>query len=427
MKLLIAIPALNEEASIESIIQRSLQACPNIIANSPVSDVQITVVSDGSTDCTVEIARRYTERIRLIVFEKNRGYGAAIKEAWDESDADLLGFLDADGTCDPEFFCRLCNTLQEENADIVLGSRLNKESHMPIVRRIGNTIFALMLTLLSSKGVKDSASGMRVLRRSSLTTLYPLPDGLNFTPAMSARAILSDNLKIVEIPMPYREREGESKLSVHKDGIRFLKSILEAAFLYRPSRPLAMLGTLCLLLASILMLPPTVYYLQHQSLLEWMIYRFIVSDLLGVTGFLALCMSYLSRKIVSITLSSRPLSAYHEGRIERFFSSPFFWLVPLVLMFAGGLLVLPSFLQLVTTLHTYEHWSRFIAMSFLFEISIILIVTRAVDYILGLIANQLAYLKAATSVPEQMDMGDAGDLSAASNHTRQSPASANRR
>src|SRR5437763_14414333 len=104
MKLLIAIPAFNEESSIESIIQRSLDARGHIIRNSPATEVEIRVVSDGSTDRTVELACRYVDEIELITFEQNRGYGAAIKEDWKETDADLLGFRDADGTCDPRVF-----------------------------------------------------------------------------------------------------------------------------------------------------------------------------------------------------------------------------------------------------------------------------------------------------------------------------------
>ncbi|MDQ5825877.1 MAG: glycosyltransferase family 2 protein [Chloroflexota bacterium] len=393
MKLLIAIPALNEEESIQSIIERSLAARAHIIEHTPVTAVDVAVVSDGSTDRTVEIASRYTDRIKLIVFERNRGYGAAIKEAWEQSDADLLSFLDADGTCDPLFFTQLCNTLFEAKADVVLGSRMGPESKMPAVRRLGNMIFASMLTVLSSKSVRDSASGMRVVRRASLPKLMPLPDGLHFTPAMSARAILSDDVKIVEIPMPYHEREGESKLRIGKDGVRFLKSILNAAFLYRPSRPLGLLGVLLLLVAAGLMLMPTLFYIENRFLLEWMIYRFVVSHLLGAMGFLLLCASYLSRKIVDITLATRPSAGLQHGIISDFFASRTFWLVPIGLFVAGSVLVLPSFFELVTTAHTTEHWSRFIVMSFLFEIAIILIVTKAVDFIIGLIANQLTYLK----------------------------------
>jgi glycosyltransferase involved in cell wall biosynthesis len=78
MKLLIAIPALNEEESIDAIIRRSLEACAFICAHSPVTEVAITVVSDGSTDHTVERASQYTDRIDLIVFPKNKGYGSAL-------------------------------------------------------------------------------------------------------------------------------------------------------------------------------------------------------------------------------------------------------------------------------------------------------------------------------------------------------------
>jgi glycosyltransferase involved in cell wall biosynthesis len=148
MKLLIAIPALNEEASIQQIIARCLEARPEIIETSPVTEVDITVVSDGSTDRTVELASQFGDRIKLIVFPKNRGYGAAIKEAWTQSNADLLGFLDADGTCDPRFFSPLINALKTHDADIALGCRLNVNSEMPWLRRLGNRLFASMLALL---------------------------------------------------------------------------------------------------------------------------------------------------------------------------------------------------------------------------------------------------------------------------------------
>ena len=104
MTLLVAIPALNEEDSIADVIQRTLDARAGIIARTAVTAVDVTVVSDGSTDRTVERAARFGSAISLIVFERNRGYGAAIMEAWRRSDAELVGFLDADGTCDPRFF-----------------------------------------------------------------------------------------------------------------------------------------------------------------------------------------------------------------------------------------------------------------------------------------------------------------------------------
>ena len=384
MKLLIVIPALNEEQSIESIIRRSLEARAQIIEGSPVTAVDITVVSDGSTDRTVERARRYADSVKLIVFEKNRGYGAAIKEAWRQSDADLLGFLDADGTCDPNFFADLCRTLVSEQADVVLGSRLNQASKMPLIRRVGNRGFASLLRALSSSRVRDTASGMRVVRRTSVGRLLPLPDGLSFTPAMTARAVLGATAKIVEVDMPYHERAGESKLRLGRDTALFLRVIFEAAFLYRPARPLAIIGLVAFAVASAWMLYPILYYVEHRRVQEWMIYRFLVSQVLGTIAALMLGASYLTAKIVKI---ARPVG---EAR-SRLLTSRLFWLIPGVCFLAGGALVLASFLELLRTGETYEHWSRFVAMSFFWSIGSIFAVTRIMDYVLDLLAAQLAY------------------------------------
>jgi len=391
MKLLIAIPALNEEGSIQQIIERCLQARTDIIETTPVAEVEVTVVSDGSTDHTVELASQFMDRIKLIVFPKNRGYGAAIKEAWAQSDADLLGFLDADGTCDPRFFSRLINALREHEADMALGCRLNVHSKMPWVRRVGNGLFASVLSLLSSSRVRDTASGMRVVRRKCLPELLPLPDGLHFTPAMSARAILSDNVRTVEIDMPYQERAGESKLRPGRDGLRFLKAILDAALLYRPARPLATLGGLWLAVAIILMIAPTGYYLEHRAVQEWMIYRFIVSHLAGTLATLLLSASYLTGRIVGIVLPKETSKRRQTNVLEWFFSSKLSWYAPAMLLVGGGLLVLPSFLELVRTGATYEHWSRFVAMSFSWSVAFIIVVTRVIDYVLGLLDAQLTH------------------------------------
>lgn len=405
MKLLIVIPALNEESSIQSIIERSLAARSEIMSASPVQDVEITVVSDGSTDRTVELASHYKDRINLIIFPVNRGYGAAIKEAWDQSDADLLGFLDADGTCDPRFFAPLCDVLLADGADIVLGCRINKDSKMPAIRWIGNRLFATMLSLLSSTRVRDTASGMRVVRRESLSKLLPLPDGLHFTPAMSARGLLRDDVKIMEIDMPYEERAGESKLRPGRDGLRFLRAIIDAALLYRPARPLAIVGSIWLGLAIALMLSPTAYYLSHRAVQEWMIYRFVVSHLAGTIACLLFCASHVTGRMIDIALFSDAAARGQRRLGYRFFASRYFWLVPFGLMLAGGLLVLPSFLELVRTGATYEHWSRFIAMSFMWSAALILIATRVSDYTLELLDAQLSFMKKARARALEVRVG----------------------
>jgi len=393
LKLLIAIPALDEEESIASIIERTLAARSRILAETAVTDVEVTVVSDGSRDRTVERAQAYRNQIRLIVFEKNRGYGAAIKEAWRQSDAELLAFLDADGTCDPAFFADLCKLIERERADVVLGCRLTRGSRMPFVRRVGNVLFALLLSFFSSKRVRDTASGMRVVRRSSLPRLYPLPDGMHFTPAMSARAILSPDLRIREQEMPYEERAGESKLRVLRDGLRFLRVIVEAALLYRPSRPLGFLGGLLVLTAVLLILPPAVYYLRNRHVLEWMIYRFVVADLATTSGTLLLLASYLARRVVQMVLQLPEEDFLFHRLVGRFLHGPWLWIVVTTFLLFATVLVLPSFLELVRTGGTYEHWSRFIAASVLVGVSLTMLVARVLDYTLDLLAARLAFLR----------------------------------
>ena len=393
LKLLIAIPALDEEESIASIIERTLAARSRILAETAVTDVEVTVVSDGSRDRTVERAQAYRNQIHLIVFEKNRGYGAAIKEAWRQSDAELLAFLDADGTCDPAFFADLCKLIERERADVVLGCRLTRGSRMPFVRRVGNVLFALLLSFFSSKRVRDTASGMRVVRRSSLPRLYPLPDGMHFTPAMSARAILSPDLRIREQEMPYEERAGESKLRVLRDGLRFLRVIVEAALLYRPSRPLGFLGGLLVLTAVVLILPPAVYYLRNRHVLEWMIYRFVVADLATTSGTLLLLASYLARRVVQMVLQLPEEDFLFHRLVGRFLHGPWLWIVVTTFLLFATVLVLPSFLELVRTGGTYEHWSRFIAASVLVGVSLTMLVARVLDYTLDLLAARLAFLR----------------------------------
>jgi len=406
VKLLIAIPALNEEDSIENIIELTLDARAHICSHSPITEVEITVVSDGSTDSTVERASRYAGEINLIIFPENKGYGAAIKEAWRRSDADVLGFLDADGTCNPRFFAELCSRLVSEGADVVLGCRLNRQSQMPALRRIGNLIFAGILTAFSSVRVRDTASGMRVVRRSALRSLFPLPDGLHFTPAMSARSLLSDAVHIVEIDMPYHERAGTSKLRVLRDGLRFLKVILEAALLYKPSRPLGMLAFLFAGLATALMIQPTIFYLAERMILPWMIYRFLVSELLGVAACLLFCASYITDRIVSIALSKKPQCNVKQ-HAPKLFGGSCFWITPSLLTAMGVALVLSSFIERLRTGGTHEHWSRYVVMTFCVSNALILAVTRCIDYSLNLVADQLHYL--AVLLPAEFQGADQRD------------------
>lgn len=235
----VVIPAYNEEDGIAEIVERVLSVRPAVIA-AGVADMELIVVDDGSADRTAEIVTGYPD-VRLVRHPHNRGYGAALKTGFCAARGNLVGFLDADGTYPPEHFPDLCREALA-GADLVVGSRRSgAASDMPLVRRVGNFVWSSLVSLLGNRRVLDPASGMRVFRREAFAQLYPLPDGLNFTPVMSSRAVY-ENLRMVEVPIPYTERLGRSKLSVVRDGLRFLQTILWTSLNYNPVRLLGGLG-----------------------------------------------------------------------------------------------------------------------------------------------------------------------------------------
>jgi hypothetical protein len=259
MRFALVVPALNEEEAIADTLRRALAARAKVLDATPVDDMVVVFVNDGSTDRTQEIVDQPEfDEVVKVRFERNQGYGAAIKAGWQAVDTELVGFIDGDGTCDPDFCVHLINRLEKTNADVVLASRLNPDSRMPLIRKVGNTMFARLLGVISGKSLTDCASGFRVVRRSSLRLLSPLPDGMHFTPTLSAICLLDPRLRIEEVPMPYQERLGRSKLSVLKDGLRFLFTILFAACCYTPIKTMlaasAVTGAASLALVALLML-----------------------------------------------------------------------------------------------------------------------------------------------------------------------------
>jgi glycosyltransferase involved in cell wall biosynthesis len=399
--LTVVIPALNEEEAIGSTISRCLAANEEICALGRLSEVEFIVVSDGSSDRTVEIARNLADQnpqIKLIVFEHNRGYGAAIKEGFRKGKGDLVAFLDADGTCDPRFFGELCSAMQAEEADIALGSRMGPGSHMPFTRRLGNRIFAFLLGFLSGEAVTDTASGMRVVRREALADLYPLPDGLHFTPAMSARAVMQ-RLRIIEVPMAYSERVGESKLSAVKDGLRFLRAIIDAVLFYRPARVFTLCFSLCALGVLLLAISPVEFYFRNHYFEDWMIYRFIVGLLLGAMGFTLLCSAVIADELFGLT-NKRRWTSFSSQLLHQVFSKGSLLTISALSVLVSAVLVWPGVVEYFTTRHVTLHWSRVIVAAFGFLVATECVVTASLLRIVGMWKDFLASSHRTSAIEE---------------------------
>lgn len=364
MKFSIIIPVYNEEKAIRGVLQSGLAAGHLIVASTPIKEVEIIVVDDGSKDTTAQIARGFKE-VKLISFARNEGYGAALKKGFAAASGQLLGFLDADGTCNPQFFVQLINALLKDDADIVIGSRLGPESRMPKIRALGNKLFALIISFFSRCMISDCASGMRVFKKGILSKLYPLPDGLHFTPAMSCKALMSRELKIIEIPIAYEERTGASKLSVIKDGYRFLKVILEMALFYQPLRFFSLFGFALLYLAALYSIQPVMFYLLNHSIEERYIYRLISIVVFSVSGLNFLILGVLTNEIVALMNRKESVIDKFNRRMKVVLSSRFLLAGGFVLALSGVILNMRSILDYIFTGKITLHWVYVLTGGFL--------------------------------------------------------------
>jgi hypothetical protein len=203
---------------------------------------------------------------------------------------------------------------------------------------------------------------MRVLRRAALSQLGRLPDGLHYTPAMSARAVLS-GLRVVEIPMPYEERRGESKLSVWKDGVRFARAIIDGVLFFRPARLFLIAAAAALTIAALISLSPVEYYVRNRSVQE------------GTIGFLSLSAAAIATRMTDLRDRS-PERTFWEAGIARLFQSRFSAAGAIALSLGAVALLWPGIVEYLSTGQLTMHWSRVIVAAFALLLAFQTLMTR---------------------------------------------------
>ena len=201
----VVIPCYNEENGVREVIGRM-----------PGAVDEIVVVDNNCSDRTAEVARGLGARV---VAEKTPGYGAAYKAGLKAARSDLVVTMDGDGTYPPEEIPRLVDTLVERRWDFLSACRfpLSDPGAMGLSNRVGNWVLTAAAALLFFKPIRDSQSGMWVLRRAGLERLRLTSNGMAFSEEIKLEAV-QRGLAFGEAHIPYGARIGEVKLQKWRDG-----------------------------------------------------------------------------------------------------------------------------------------------------------------------------------------------------------------
>ena len=191
MKIVIGIPAYNEEKNIASVLIKLKKISQDII-----------VCNDGSNDLTGKIAKE----LGAIVIEhkKNLGYGSAIKSIFlkaHEINADVLVTFDADGQHRIEDINTILEPIKNNSADIVIGSRfLNNNQEIPKYRKMGIKAITKLTNVTGGTKITDSQSGFRAYNKKILDKIIPQESGMGISTEILIKAQKAD-FKITEVPI----------------------------------------------------------------------------------------------------------------------------------------------------------------------------------------------------------------------------------
>ena len=192
MKVIVGIPAFNEEKNIAA----------SIIQLKKITD-KIIVCNDGSTDLTSKIAEELGAMV--INHEKNLGYGAAIRSIFLKSkdlDGDVLVTFDADGQHRIEDVDKVINPIINGESDLVIGSRFLDESkkEVPQYRKVGIKVITKITNATIKKQLTDSQSGFRAYSKKVLNELNPAELGMGISTEILIKAS-AKNFRISEVPI----------------------------------------------------------------------------------------------------------------------------------------------------------------------------------------------------------------------------------
>jgi len=216
MKVLIFIPAHNEELNIVRTIEKIKTACPN---------VNYVIINDGSTDRTEAICHEHNYPV--VSLPVNLGLSGAFQTGMRyafENGYDAAIQIDGDGQHEPRYLDTMIKTLQKEKANIIIGSRFVTEKKPHTFRMFGSSLLSLAIRLTTKQKISDPTSGMRLYNREMLKLFS---NNINYGPEPDTMAyLIRCGYRICEIPVEMNDRiAGESYLNP----LRSVRYMLEMA------------------------------------------------------------------------------------------------------------------------------------------------------------------------------------------------------
>lgn len=222
----IVMPVFNEVSTIESAIQRVLDAA------TPGWKKQLVIVDDGSTDGTAEVLKRWEKHCTVLYQSKNKGKGAALARGFHEANGSLVLVQDADLEYSPTDYPVLLAPFLEPRVKVVYGSRfLGAHLSTMYVYAMGNKFVTLMTNILYNTNITDMETGYKVFRKEVLDRIGTLTARrFDFEPEVTAK-LLRAGYQIYEVPISYYGRKfAEGKKLTWRDGVAALLTLIKLRF-----------------------------------------------------------------------------------------------------------------------------------------------------------------------------------------------------
>ena len=225
LKVSIVIPAMNEERG----IGKTIDAVNKKYFAKMKWNLETIVIDGNSKDKTREIA---TSKGAQVILESRKGYGRAYKTGLAHATGDIIVTGDADATYPFNTIHEYIQLLINEQLDFITTDRFAALKHgsMSLKHRVGNLTLALTLRTLFLVNVRDSQSGMWIIKRDALSKIQPLEafnDGMPFSEEIKIEMFTNKHIKAKEIPSTLSAREGQVKLESFKDGIKNLRFLFK--------------------------------------------------------------------------------------------------------------------------------------------------------------------------------------------------------